>query len=227
MTADRSYCNKEGMAPPPINDRITLAGRQVEVRAPEAAKIYVNHKQAAVGAYSVQVKEGSCVAVRVEQPGYLPFDKEYCVQPNAPEPPPEELVKLSPDDSYAASVASDQANVNVTIEVGAGKTEEAAWKLVSSIVLGAFDILENSDRETGYLRTAWQIKSWNNNAVVVRTRVIVKRASDSPLRYTVKIVSERNKYAGVSVKEDENFEAWDRLLNTYKDVISEMQSRLK
>jgi hypothetical protein len=28
------------------------------------------------------------------------------------------------------------------------------------------------------------------------------------------------------VKEDENFVPWDRLLNTYKDLISEMQSRL-
>jgi hypothetical protein len=43
---------------------------------------------------------------------------------------------------------------------------------------------------------------------------------------TVKIVSERNKIIGVSVKEDENFLPWDRLLNTYKDVIGEMQSRL-
>ena len=57
--------------------------------------------------------------------------------------------------------------------------------------------------------------------------MIVKRASESPLRYTMKIVSERNKMAGVSVKEDENFVPWDRLLNTYKDVIGEMQARLK
>jgi hypothetical protein len=29
------------------------------------------------------------------------------------------------------------------------------------------------------------------------------------------------------VKDDENFTTWDRILNTYKDVISEAQSRLK
>jgi hypothetical protein len=88
-------------------------------------------------------------------------------------------------------------------------------------------VLENSDAQTGYLRTAWQIKTYGaNNEVVIRTRIIVKRSSDSPVRYTVKIVSERNRAAGVSVKEDENFFPWDRLLNTYRDVISEMQSRL-
>jgi hypothetical protein len=62
---------------------------------------------------------------------------------------------------------------------------------------------------------------------VVRTRIIVKRQSDSPLRYVVKIVSERNKDGIYSLTEDEAFDAWDRLLNSYKDVISEMQARLK
>jgi len=95
-------------------------------------------------------------------------------------------------------------------------------------VLSHFDVLENSDSQTGYLRTAWQLKAWgDSNEVVIRTRIILKRSNDTPLRYTLKIVSERNKVAGVSVKEDENFIPWDRLLNTYKDVISEVQSRLK
>ena len=78
-----------------------------------------------------------------------------------------------------------------------------------------------------YLRTAWQLKSYgDNNDVVIRTRIIVKRSNDQPLRYAIKIVSERNRIAGVSVKDDENFVPWDRLLNTYKDVIGEVQSRL-
>jgi hypothetical protein len=43
----------------------------------------------------------------------------------------------------------------------------------------------------------------------------------------VKIVSERNKDGIYSLTEDEAFVSWDRLLNSYKDVISEMQARLK
>ena len=57
--------------------------------------------------------------------------------------------------------------------------------------------------------------------------MIVKRTSTDPLRYTVKIASERNRAPGISVKEDENFVPWKRLLNTYKDVISELQARLQ
>ena len=225
---EREWCNKDGLPEPPIADRLVLAGRVVNVTAPPAARILVNQKQAGVGSFAVQVAEGSCVKVAVEQAAFLTYHREYCAQINAPAPPMDDNVTLKQDDSYAASVASDQANVNVTIEVGKTFAEDQAWKLLSSIVLTHFDVLENSDSQTGYLRTAWQIKSWgDNNDVVIRTRIIVKRANDSPLRYSVKIVSERNKMAGVSVKEDENFTPWDRLLNTYKDVISEAQSRLK
>lgn len=224
---EREWCNKDGLPEPPIADRLVLAGRVVNVTAPQAARIFVNQKQAGVGSFAVQVPDGNCVKVRVEQAAFLTYDREYCAQPNAPVPPMDDNVLLKQDDSFAASVASDQANVNVTIEVGKSFQEEQAWKLLSSIVLTHFDVLENSDSQTGYLRTAWQIKSWGeNNEVVIRTRIIVKRANDVPLRYTVKIVSERNKMAGVSVKDDENFLPWDRLLNTYKDVISEAQSRL-
>lgn len=225
---EREWCNKDGLPEPPIADRLALTGRVVNVTAPPAARIFVNQKQAGLGSFAVQVPDGNCAKVRVEQAAFLTYEREYCVQLNAPAPPMDDNVTLKQDDSYAASVASDQANVNVTIEVGKTFAEDQAWKLLSSIVLSHFDVLENSDSQTGYLRTAWQIKSWgDNNEVVIRTRIIVKRSNDSPLRYSVKIVSERNKMAGVSIKEDENFIPWDRLLNTYKDVISEAQSRLK
>jgi hypothetical protein len=227
LPKEATYCNKDGLPDPPLNDRLALSGRVVNVSGPPNARIIVNQKFAANGSFPVQVAEGSCVKVRVEQLAFISYEREYCAQPNAPVPPLEDVVSLRQDDSYAASVASDQANVNVTIEVGK-YTEDQAWKLLSSIVLSHFDVLENSDSQTGYLRTAWQLKTYGeNNDVVIRTRIILKRSNDSPLRYALKIVSERNRFAGVSVKDDENFTPWDRILNTYKDVISEAQSRLK
>jgi hypothetical protein len=224
---ERQYCNKEGLPEPPASDRVALAGRVVAVNAPAGARIFVNQKQAGTGSFSVKVPDGGCVKVHVEQSGFVSWDQEFCSQDNAPVPPLEQAVELVTDDSYAASVASDQANVNITVEVSPKLNEVQAWKLLASIVLGSFDVLENSDSQTGYLRTAWQTKSWKDLGVVVRTRIIVKRQSDSPLRYVVKIVSERNKDGIYSLTEDEAFVAWDRLLNTYKDVISEMQARLK
>jgi len=233
MSEVHEFCNKDGQPEPPLTDRLVLRGRVVKVNAPEGARIFVNEKQAGIGSVPAQVPSGTCTVVRVSQPGYLTFKQSYCAKTGEMEPPIDENVTLRQDGSYAASTASDQANVNVTIEVGKSFKEEQAWKLLSSIVLNYFDVLENSDSQTGYLRTAWQLKSWGVNDVnesVVRTRVILKRVSDAPLRYSLKIVSEKNKDDlpdRWSTKDDENFVPWDRVLNTYKDVISEAQSRMK
>ena len=232
MPEVHEYCNKDGQPEPPLTDRFVLTGRVVKVTAPEEARISVNEKVVGAGSYQVQIPWNQCTTVKVAQPGFLSFVQEYCNKLNE-EPPQQENVTLRLDGSYSASTASDQANVNVTIEVNKNTKEEQAWKLLSSIVLNYFDVLENSDSQTGYLRTAWQIKAWGvtaPNESVVRTRVILKRVSDMPLRYSLKIVSEKNKDGlrrDWSTKDDENYQPWDRILNTYKDVISEAQTRLK
>jgi len=227
IPVERNYCNKDGLTLPPLEDRVVFAGRMVNVVAPADAKILVNETQAGTGSAAVSVREGTCVKVRVEQPAFLPVLREYCARENAPAPPLDDAVMLSPDESYTASVPSDQANLNITLEVAASHTEDQAWRLLSSIVLSHFDVLENSDRETGYLRTAWQSKSYADGAVIIRTRVIVKRTGNDPLRYTVKLASERSRVPGASLRDDENFLPWDRVLAAYKDIVAELQARLQ
>ncbi len=61
----------------------------------------------------------------------------------------------------------------------------------------------------------------------MRTRVIVKLGDTEPLKYIVKISSEHSDEPGVTVKDAEKFGEWDRLLNTYKDIINELQARLR
>jgi hypothetical protein len=227
LPVERGYCNKEGLPPLPVEDRLSLSGRLVHLVVPSEARILVDQKPAGIGTAAVSVVEGTCVQVRVEQPGFLPEQREYCSRPNAPVPPTDDAVQLKPDDSYAVSSQTDQANLNVPIEVGQDRPEDQAWRVLSSLVLTQFDVLENSDRETGYLRTAWQLKTFAEGAVVVRTRVILKRTGSDPLRYTVKLASERLRAPGLSVRDDDNFVPWDRVLNAYKDLIPEMQARLQ
>lgn len=133
---------------------------------------------------------------------------------------------------FAPSRATDQAYIAVTIECSPPRSEAQAWKLLASIALSHFDVLENSDSESGYLRTACAVKLFYRAEGrvperLVRTRVIVKRTSESPLRYTVKLVSKLSRTAGGSPEHDELFEPWDRLLNSYADVIAVLQARLK
>jgi hypothetical protein len=225
-SAERSYCNKEGLSPPPLEDKLVFAGRRVNVVAPAEAKILVNQKEVGVGTAAVGIPAGTCVQVRVEQTAFLPVTREYCARDNAAAAPADDAIMLNPDESFAASAPSDSVNQNLTIDVAATRTEEQAWRLLSSVVLSRFDVLENADRETGYLRTAWQSKSFSDGAVVIRTRVIIKRTGSDPLRYTVKLSSERSRGPGAAVKDDESFLPWDRVLTSYQGLVGELQAKL-
>jgi hypothetical protein len=82
-----------------------------------------------------------------------------------------------------------------------------------------------TDKETGYLRTSWSLKTFKRNTV--RTRIIVKESSSDPLVFKVKLISETSGMPLTSVKSDELYKEWDRVLRSYSDVISEFQARLK
>jgi hypothetical protein len=243
-TGEKQYCNKEGTSAPPMDDVLQFPGRIVNVTAPAEARIFVNDQQAGLGRYTVKVTDKTCVNVRVEQLAFITQRRIYCSHPedpNAAVPPIDDNIALKADESFSTSVSvqTDQANNNIAVEVREDRDEATAWKLLSAIVLGYFDVLENSDRDTGYLRTAWQPKYFADSTVLIRTRMIVKRSSLNPLRYTVKIESERADWvpgAGsisptsaprLSVKDDEKFSQWERLLSTYKDLISEIQARMR
>lgn len=223
---EKTYCNKDGVQAPPTTESFTLKDRLILVNTtPNVASIFIDGKEIAKGEFNVKVLKGTCVEVVAQSPGYVDEKKTYCNQDNMPVPPLAENLKLIVDEAYTSSVASDQANVNFNIEVNAAKTEDEAWKIMSQIVTGAFDILEIADKETGYIRTAWSVKTFKSNTI--RTRVIVKLGDTKPLKYVVKIVSEQSGKGGTSVKEDDSFKQWDRILNTYKDFINEIQARLK
>jgi hypothetical protein len=81
-----------------------------------------------------------------------------------------------------------------------------------------------ADKATGYLKTSWQTQVYNSG--VVRTRIIIKQSSTEPLKYKIKIVSEKSSNPKTSVKDDQAFKEWDRILRTYGEMIPEFQSRL-
>ncbi len=129
---------------------------------------------------------------------------------------------MKKDDAYDATEATDMANID--IEIKTNKPEMEAWKLISQIITSYFDVIEVTDRETGYLRTAWVVQTFKQNTI--RTRVIVKLGSSEPLTYKVKLVSEESGQPMTSVKSDELFKEYDRVLRKYKEIINEIETRL-
>jgi len=188
------------------------------------ADIYVNGKLLGKGNMELTVPSNTCITVVVKKTGFLTEKIEFCNRKSMPKPPKAYYVEMRRDDSFEASIQTDIANVDIEIKVNT-ISKDKAWKLINQIVLSYIDVIEMTDKETGYLRTAWSSKSFTQNTI--RTRFIIKESSSEPLVFKVKLVSEFSGRALTSVKSDELYQEWDRVLRSYSNVISELQARIK
>ncbi|RLD36213.1 MAG: hypothetical protein DRI97_09995 [Bacteroidetes bacterium] len=187
------------------------------------AKIYIDGQLMGNGQVEVIVLSNSCVTVRAEKVGFLNVTINFCNKKGSAVPPKSYYAQMQPDDAYDASVQTDIANID--IEIKTSLEEIQAWKLLSQIITTHFDVIEITDRETGYLRTSWVVQSFMQNTI--RTRIIVKLGNSNPLAYKVKLVSEESRVPGTSVKSDELYREWDRVLRKYENIIGEMRARLQ
>jgi hypothetical protein len=89
--------------------------------------------------------------------------------------------------------------------------------------------LETVDYNTGYLTTSWQVQNFQSS--IIRTRVIVSTGGNTDqIAYAVKLISQEAFLDGqnaVTVKDDEKFEDWARILKKYDGLIQEIQARLQ
>jgi hypothetical protein len=201
----------------------TAGKKQVKFSTSEPdAKVYVDGKLMGSGQVTFNIEAYTCAVVKVEKLGFLTGTIEFCNKPKMTPPPKTYYYAMERDDAYDATEATDVANVD--IEIKTTKSEIEAWKLLSQIITSYFDVVEVTDRETGYLRTSWVIQSFKQQTV--RTRIIVKLGQTDPLSYKIKLVSEVANGPTVSVKSDELYKEWDRILRKYREVIREVQTRL-
>ncbi len=186
------------------------------------AVIKVDENAVGQGSYTLVLNwQKKCAHVTVEKLGYITSSHTFCTTEHPPKTYSFLLVK---DESYDASSQSQNANNDISIVVKKNLTETDAWKLIGQIVTDKFDVIEVSDKETGYMRTSWVVQSFNTNTI--RTRLIVKLGDTDPLTYKIKVESEYSGASGTSVNADEKFKEWDRVLRKYDDIFSEFQTRL-
>lgn len=225
------FCNKPDTDPePPVREMAQLEDRLVKnTTNPNDAAIEIAGKRVGTGSYDLKVPKNGSVEVRVSKDGYVRYIKNYYNQPNMQEPPVTDFIEMNVDEAYTSSVSSDLANVRITVPVNTEYTSEEAWRILSSIITRYFDILETVDYNTGYLTTSWQVQNFQSS--VIRTRVIVSSGGNSDqLAYAIKLISQEAYLDGqnaVTVKDDEKFEDWARILKKYEGLIEEVQARLQ
>lgn len=201
----------------------SFAGEKLKISASEQdAVIYVDGKPSGSSA-EIKIDKGSCVTVKIVKVGFLTENLSFCDKKNAATIPKSLFVEMRHDDSYDASLKIDFANND--IDVRTSKPETDAWRLMNQIITSQFDIIEITDKETGYLRTAWAVQTFKGNTI--RSRIVVKLGSIEPLYYKIKLMSEQSGESGTSPKSDEKFQEWDRVLRKYEGVVTEIQNRLK
>lgn len=204
---------------------LALNAQSVTVNASEPdAKIIVDGQNLGTGTLKIKVPKGGCVNVKIQKVGFLKYEQVYCNKKGGTPPPKQQYFELKRDDAEEASIKTDQANVDFSVEINKKYDISEAWKLTTQIVTDYFDAIEVSDKETSYLRTAWSIQSFQQNTI--RTRLIIKLGDSNPLTFKVKLVSESSGTSGSSVKADEQFREWDRILRKYQNIISDFSTRL-
>ncbi len=188
------------------------------------AKIIVDGQNLGTGTLKIKIPKGTCVTVKVQKVGFLKYEQTYCYKKGQTMPPPKQYFEMKKDDAEEASIKTDQANIDFSVEVNSKYDATEAWKLTNQIVTDYFDAIEVADKETSYLRTAWSVQSFQQNTI--RTRLIIKLGNSNPLTFKVKLVSEFSGLSGTSVKADEQFREWDRVLRKYQNIISDFSTRL-
>ncbi|MBL4586276.1 MAG: hypothetical protein JKX84_04355, partial [Flavobacteriales bacterium] len=190
------------------------------------AEIFVNGNMVGRGSALIVIPSYTDASVEIIKAGFITEEFTFFNTPGNPAPPKTHHIKMVVDDAYEASTQTDIANID--LEIKTSKNQDDAWLLLNRIIMSYIDVIEVTDKETSYLRTAWQVKSFSK--ATIRTRVIVKlgdKISDTQVYYKLKLVSEYAKGAGVSPKEDQSFKEWDRVLRKYEGIVSELPSRMK
>nr|WP_294869608.1 hypothetical protein [uncultured Pedobacter sp.] len=202
-----------------------IKAQTVQISASEAdAKIIVDGQILGTGNAKIKVPKNSCVNVKVQKAGFLRYEQTFCNKKGMAEPPKKQFFDMKKDDAEEASIKTDQANIDFSIEINKKQDVAEVWKRANQIVTDYFDAIEVADKETSYLRTSWSIQSFQQNTI--RTRLIIKLSKSEPLTYKVKLVSEFSGAPLTSVKADEQFHDWDRVLRKYQNVISDFTTRL-
>ncbi|MDR6566960.1 hypothetical protein SAMN05660461_3300 [Chitinophaga ginsengisegetis] len=197
-----------------------VKSKKIVINTENDARIYVDGKLVNNTSTEIKVAAYAQVNIRVEKVGFITQERNY-INDGKHTLPSTDYIKLEKDDAYENSMVTNLANQD--IDVRTSHDEENSWKLINRIITGYFDVIAVTDKATGYMCTAWVVKSFK--AATIRTRLIIKTGNTDPLTYKAKLVSEIAP-PGVSASSDESFRNWDRLLRTFENVVPELQSRL-
>ena len=140
-------------------------------------------------------------------------------------------VRLEENAALAETVESDVANTWLTITPKLTRArdnsvdEDVVWQRLVSVVTDNFTDLEQLDRSSFYLRTAWRVRRFPHS--IMRNRVVIKRGVTDQLSVRVQLES----YELVSLDpnariDDDLFSETSRIFKDDKETIDYLRDQL-
>jgi len=140
-------------------------------------------------------------------------------------------VRLEKDDAFAATISDQVANKWLTVApkstVGEdGKIDQdKVWQKLVSVVTDNFSDLEQMDRQSYYLRSAWRVRDYDY--IVMRNRLVVKLGVGTEFAIKVQLESMYAvKDSSSSTVSDDDFKPYDRVLKSDKETIDFLRDQL-
>jgi hypothetical protein len=189
-------------------------------------RVFVNGEYAGVAPVEVdlRLRRDEVVSVTAEKEGCVSFwrtrfDKTHKGMIK---------VRLEQDEAYDATETSDVANTWLTVKPRAGSAttadEDAIWQEIVSVVTDNFSDLEQMDRGSYYLRTAWRVREFNH--LVVRNRLVVKKGVGEIFSIKVQLESEVARKKSGSTVGDDAFKPYERVFSRDKETIDFLRDQL-
>lgn len=193
---------------PVAEGRISVNGEYVGV-----APVEVNLKLRKDEQVTVTAEKEGCVAIWRTR-----FDKSYKGVVK---------VRMEVDEAFNATTGSDVANTWLAVKPrGGAATEEdadAVWQELVSVVTDNFSDLEQMDRDSYYLRSAWRVREYNHYNV--RNRLVVKKGVGQVFTIKIQLESQAALKKSGSVSEDD-YKPYERVFAKDKETIDFLRDGL-
>ena len=193
-------------------------------------RIYIDGQFKGIAPIRVEVplKSGFFATAEAEKDGALSFwPTQFTKSHKGPV-----MVRLEEDDSLDQTVSSDVANTWLsitpkhTMDDDDVADEDKIWQKLISVVSDNFSDLEQMDRDSYYLRTAWRLREFNY--IVIRNRLVVKLGVGSDFTIKVRLESQSgNRTQQNNGKpKDDDFSATDRIFDMDKETMDFLRDQL-
>ena len=139
------------------------------------------------------------------------------------------VIRLEEDESFLATEESDVANTWVsiapsrTVDSVGEIDEDRTWQKLVSVVTDNFSDLEQVDRASYYIRSAWRVREYAYR--VLRHRLVVKRGVTEDLTLRISIESQIAPRVNGFYR-DEDFVPTRRIYSRDKETITFLRDQL-